>query len=343
MKIALFLLVSLVLQETQANEATFVKTKEGCSTMLEVITFVDSVSWSGKCVDGLIEGVGIATYVKGNKKISFIEEYMGGVRAYPYIVDKSGAIRLGGGAEARYVTMAVCKKLDECTALYDYAVKSKRLASLDNRIGKDIEMFGRETTLYVIGGGKVVYTKHPQGRSLDFDYSGVKVSEPSPKNALSLGQNAEDAGTYDGTKYKPGTGCERNLSYLSSRLKKFSPAMINQIREAILATDMIGMMSTINQQGLSPQVAINQSLQQADAFDQTAAEALSTVEQVDAYGTTDEEFEMAIKSGKLSVTSCSGIHDSALCTAIVNKYGAIASRAVAANLMCFKRTNQWPL
>jgi hypothetical protein len=157
------------------------------------------------------------------------------------------------------------------------------------------------------------------------------------------GVTAYDAGTFDASKYKPGSGCEKNLSYLSSRLKKFSPDMINHIRDLILATDMIAMMSTINQQGLSPQVAIQQSLQQADANDQTAAEALSTVGQVDAYGTTDAEFEKAIKSGKLSVTSCSGIHDSALCTAIINKYGAIASRAVAANLMCFKRTNQWVL
>lgn len=157
------------------------------------------------------------------------------------------------------------------------------------------------------------------------------------------GVSAYDSGTFDTSKYKPGTGCEKNLSYLSSRLKKFSPAMINQVREAILATDMIVMMSTINQQGLSPQVAIQQSLQQADAFDKTAAEALSTAEQVDAFGASDAEFEKAIKSGKLSVTNCSGIRDSALCTAIINKYGAIASRAAAANLMCFKRTDQWAL
>lgn len=196
MKIALLLLVLLGMQEAQANEAEFVKTKEGCSVMLEVITIVDSVSWSGKCVDGRIEGVGIATYVKGNKKISFIEEYMGGVRAYPYIVDKSGAIRLSGGTEARYVTMELCKKLDECSALYDYAVKSKRLASLDNRIGKDIEGFGRDTSLSVIGGGKVVYTQYPQGGySFDFDYSGVQATaappEPSPKSAVAPGRSTK--------------------------------------------------------------------------------------------------------------------------------------------------------
>ncbi|UVJ45559.1 hypothetical protein NVV94_08380 [Pseudomonas sp. LS1212] len=164
------------------------------------------------------------------------------------------------------------------------------------------------------------------------------TSTPSVTDAPSY-----DAGTFDDSKYKPGSGCEKNLSYLSTRLKKFSPDMINKVRDSILATDMIAMMSTINQQGLSPQVAIQQSLQQADAFDQSASEALSTVQQVDAFGTTDAEFEKAINSGKVSVTHCSGIHDSALCAAIVNKYGAIASRASAANLMCFKRTNQWPL
>lgn len=169
----------------------------------------------------------------------------------------------------------------------------------------------------------------------------AKALPNAGNSALKQNNSIEDSATFDGSKYKPGSGCEKNLSYLSSRLKKFNPAMINQVRESILSTDVNAMMSTISQQGLSPQDAIQQSLQQADAFDQTAAEALSTVEQVDAIGTSDVEFERAIKSGKLSVTTCSGIRDSALCAAIINKYGAIASRATAANLMCFKRTGQW--
>ncbi|WP_148290019.1 hypothetical protein [Pseudomonas fluorescens] len=167
---------------------------------------------------------------------------------------------------------------------------------------------------------------------------------PAPGSvSTSEGTDVSAYGAFDDSKYKPGIGCEKNLSYLSSRLRKFSPDMINDVRKAILSTNMMEVMSTINKQGLSPQVAVQQALQQADAFDRTAAEALSTAEQVDAFGTTDAEFEKKIKSGRFTITGCSGIRDSALCTAIINKYGAISNRAVAANLMCFKRTNQWAL
>lgn len=195
MKILPALFSLLAMQIAGANEAVFMKSKEGCSAMLEVITAVDSVSWSGKCVAGKFEGVGIATYTNGNNKISFIEEYMEGVRAYPYAVDQSGAIRLSGGPDTTYIKMSTCQKLDECTALYDYAVKSKKRTSLNNRIGKDIEKFGRSSILAVIGGGKLIRTPHELGYSMDFDYSGVQTTAPtagSPQPAAPKSRNSQN-------------------------------------------------------------------------------------------------------------------------------------------------------
>jgi|APLak6261691555_1056199.scaffolds.fasta_scaffold01910_2 hypothetical protein len=183
-------------------------------------------------------------------------------------------------------------------------------------------------------------------------FSSNSNSDSSDSSANLLASNSSagiaetptaETSSFNGAKYMPGSGCEKNLSYLASRLKKFPPTEVNSIRNEIISTDMHTTMLKINQMGLSPQTAIQQSLQQAVEHDRTAREAVSTAGQVDALGTTDEEFERNIKSGKLSISDCSGIRDSSLCVAVINKYGAIANRAVAANLMCYKRTNQWPM
>lgn len=186
-------------------------------------------------------------------------------------------------------------------------------------------------------------TQNQQMMQQSMDLLTDSTSDTAAATQAADSSGGYDVSGFDASAYKPGGGCERNLSYLSSRLKKFKPALIDDVRNQILALDMIAMMGTINQQGISPEVAIQQTLQQADAYDQSARDALSTAEQVNVFGTTDVEFERAIKSGNISVGTCSGIHDSALCAAIVAKYGAIAARAAAANLMCFKRTNQWVL
>ncbi len=190
MKLTTPLLLLFTTQLTQANEQVFLKTKEGCSVMLEVITKVDSVSWSGKCVAGKLEGIGVTTYLNGSNKISFIEEYMEGVRAYPYVVDQSGAIRISGGPDTKYIPMSTCQKLDECTALYDFAKKSKKNTSLNNRIGKRIESFGTNSILSVIGGGKLVRKPHEYGYSMDFDYSGVPPLEPMSSTPRSSPPNS---------------------------------------------------------------------------------------------------------------------------------------------------------
>lgn len=151
-----------------------------------------------------------------------------------------------------------------------------------------------------------------------------------------------DVGSFNADRYMASAngGCQESLGYLSGRLPAFPPAEIANARAAILGTRMSEVMQSVKTSGETMDSAIAKSLMQAKEFDNTAREALSTASQVNAFGIEDEEFERDIKSGKLKLNSCGGIHDAALCAAVANKYGAIASRAVAANLMCYKRTGQ---
>lgn len=149
-----------------------------------------------------------------------------------------------------------------------------------------------------------------------------------------------EVGSFPADKYMAGANgsCQESLGYLSSRLPAFPPTEIANVRTAIFNTSMSEVMRLAKAQGETIDSAISKSILAAKEHDNTAREALSTASQVDAFGIEDEQFERDIKSGKITLNSCSGIHDAALCAAIANKYGAIASRAVAANLMCYKRT-----
>lgn len=139
-----------------------------------------------------------------------------------------------------------------------------------------------------------------------------------------------------------GGRCEKNLAYLSNRLPLRSPPEIGNIRDEIVKSDLHSIMLAINKEGVSPDKAIEQNLLQAAEYDRTTQDALKTAAQTDGMGITQAQFSNQITSGTLQVNSCDGVRNAALCAAIINSYGAIASRAVAANLMCYKRTNQWP-
>lgn len=152
-----------------------------------------------------------------------------------------------------------------------------------------------------------------------------------------------DINTFKPEEYMGSSGnCEKDLAYLSDRLHQYPDPLINQGRSAILNSDMHEIMTNINQMNITPDTAIQKSLQQAQEYDRVFHEAIQTAVQSDGYGTTAEQFERDIKSGTLLINECDGIRSGALCAAITYDHSAIGSRAVAANLMCYKRTNQWP-
>lgn len=135
--------------------------------------------------------------------------------------------------------------------------------------------------------------------------------------------------------------CARDLSYLSNRLPAVTNPSIAQIRQEVLKSNMQEIMRNINKEGKTPDEGIQLSLQQAEAYDKSVADALQTAEQTDGQGITAAQFSQQIKAGTLKIDVCDGIRNSSLCAASMYAYGAIGSRAVAANLQCYKRTNQW--
>ncbi|HBS5731705.1 hypothetical protein WDT23_05300 [Klebsiella pneumoniae] len=156
-------------------------------------------------------------------------------------------------------------------------------------------------------------------------------------------RNDIDLSTFNAVEYMERSGnCAKNLSYLSGRLHQSSAPEIKSIRDTILKSDMQPIMLAINKEGISPDEAILQNLQQAEEYNRVVKDAIHTAAQTDGDGITEVQFANQINSGTLNISVCDGIRNSSLCAAIINSYGIIASRAVAANLICYKNTNQWP-
>lgn len=170
----------------------------------------------------------------------------------------------------------------------------------------------------------------------------AQVSQIAQTSQVSTGESTSNL-PFKPADYMPDEGrCEKNLAYLSDRLPTSSITLISDTRSEILKSDMHSMMLEINKEGLSPDQAIDQSLQQAQEYDRVMNEALHSAAQTDGQGITEAQFASQIKSGSLQISECDGVRNASLCAAIVNHYGAISSRGVAANLTCYKNTHQWP-
>lgn len=155
--------------------------------------------------------------------------------------------------------------------------------------------------------------------------------------------NSIDLSTFNPAEYMREDGtCAEDLSYLSNRLPESSIPEINNFRNELLKSEIKPIMYAINKKGISPDESIRQELQQAEEYNRVVKDAIHTATQTDGQGVTETQFASQIKSGTLQVNICDGIRNSSLCAAIINSYSAISTQAIAANLMCYKRTNQWP-
>ncbi|PRD13955.1 hypothetical protein [Pantoea coffeiphila] len=174
-------------------------------------------------------------------------------------------------------------------------------------------------------------------------FSGQSGTTPTAQASDSAALPPVDVSTFNTKDYLPKNGqCAKNLSYLSDRLPAVDNPNISQIRQEVLKGDMLEIMRNINKEGKTPDEGIQLSLQQAEAYDKSGSDALQTAEQTDGQGITAAQFAQQIKAGTLKIDVCDGIRNSSLCAATIYAYGAIGSRAAAANLQCYKRTNQWP-
>lgn len=148
-------------------------------------------------------------------------------------------------------------------------------------------------------------------------------------------------GTNGGGQATARGSCRTNLSYLASRVPRFSPSELQELRTQALATNVEDAMRMSGKQGFTPESAIKASLDQARQNDSTAREALGTAASTDILGATDDEFIERINRGALKVSSCNGIRNAAICAAIATKIGAITNRALAAEMECHLRAGTW--
>lgn len=145
-----------------------------------------------------------------------------------------------------------------------------------------------------------------------------------------------------GSETRAQSTCRTSLSHLNSRIPSFTVSELQQVRAAVLGQDLVEAMRSMRRHGLSPEAAVRASLDQAREMDRAAREALQTAGAVDAFGTTDDEFLDRLKAGTLQTSNCTGIRNTAICSAIINRLGAVANRAVAAEMQCHIRAGTWP-
>jgi hypothetical protein len=136
--------------------------------------------------------------------------------------------------------------------------------------------------------------------------------------------------------------CHEDLSFLSNRLPTFEISDIENVRTAILQTNVVEDMKKATSMGYAPQQAIQMILDQASEDDRSSAQALQTSNSTSIDFTSDDSFLRSVKSGNLGFSECDGINGAAMCAAISGKLGAIGSRAEAAEMGCYMRAGTWP-
>lgn len=140
-----------------------------------------------------------------------------------------------------------------------------------------------------------------------------------------------------------GTGnCHTSLAYLDQRLPHFNVPMLQAVRQEIIRTDIRDTIRKAKEQGYTAESAVDASNAAARSMEDQVRTGSQCAAAVDAMGTTDEAFLQNIKRGELaSIASCEGIRAGCLCAGLAARMGALASRAVAANMQCLARSGQW--
>lgn len=136
--------------------------------------------------------------------------------------------------------------------------------------------------------------------------------------------------------------CQTTTAFLDSRLPHWEDESLKDTRQKAVSEDIMLAMRNASSQGIKPNDAVKMTLQQAKSYDEDIKRSLGSAMDVDALGTTDEQFLERLNNGTLAVKSCNeGIRSSNLCIAIVNKMAAVVMRSIAAEMQCHIRAGTW--
>lgn len=137
----------------------------------------------------------------------------------------------------------------------------------------------------------------------------------------------------------PAQSCRPTLAFLDSRLPRFSASEINGIRQQILQQSVTGAIALAKQQGHSMESATKAALAQAREHDRVSRESAQCAADVDAMGASDDEFLTAMRNGSAPAV-CTGIRNACICSGVINRLAAVATRALAAEMQCFARNER---
>jgi hypothetical protein len=149
------------------------------------------------------------------------------------------------------------------------------------------------------------------------------------------------AGTGRPTGTVGGTGCPETLGYFASRVPHFKNYRLAVIRDEFLKQNVPQTIQRAKAQGLSAQAAIQAAHSQAREHDTVVRQGAACTADVDAWGSTDEQFLSRINNNQYTNLSCEGVRGSCLCSAIMNKIGAVGARAMAGAMGCFASKGKW--
>ncbi|MBV4519663.1 hypothetical protein KVG88_06275 [Pseudomonas sp. SWRI74] len=106
-------------------------TNEGCKVNLEKFASISSASWSGKCRDGAVDGIGVMSLTGASGTLKLIQEYYDGEWASSqYFLDSNSIVQ--AQRQGQVITIKACKLSADCDLLYQTAIKSGLLKKANN-------------------------------------------------------------------------------------------------------------------------------------------------------------------------------------------------------------------
>jgi hypothetical protein len=152
----------------------------------------------------------------------------------------------------------------------------------------------------------------------------------------------ESSGSAAATSQSTDGQCLTDTSSLNGKLKRTGVPMIDEVRDQVVAVDIVSAMRKATESGITHNAAIQATIDQVKEFEKSAEDALRTAAQVDAPGRSDEEFLAYLERRQIVPKDCEGMRQASFCIAIASKMGSLANRLVADAMTCHDLKGTWP-
>jgi hypothetical protein len=136
--------------------------------------------------------------------------------------------------------------------------------------------------------------------------------------------------------------CHTDLSFLRARFPQFSDPTLRKVEDTIFSIKITDAIAEAKSQGRSSDQAVQAEMAQADEDLKSARDASNFVVAITLTSDTGDDLFRALKSGKIDPNMvCEGASAASECAAMAGVMGAVANRAVAAEMQCRVRNGMW--